>query len=63
MLWLSAKALIHLLLSNFDLADGFVKSVIPPVVRELLGRVVAHSGCVELEVGPDWLGDTLTALS
>ena len=51
------------MLGHFDLPDSFVEGVVPPVVRELLGRVVAHPGRVELEMRPDGFGDTLVGLS
>lgn len=53
----------YILMSNLNLSGDFVEGVVPPVVRELLGGIVAHSARVELQVGSNRFGDALIGLA
>ena len=38
----------YVLLHHLDIAGSFVEGVVPPVIGELLGGIVAHAGRVKL---------------
>ena len=53
----------YILLQNLNVSGRLVERVVPPMIGELLGRVVAHAARVKLQVRTNRFRDSLIRFS